>query len=109
MWNSNARPNPPCPLCLTHTGDVKVLSGEGMPHYKRPFDKGDLFVTFEIEFPAPGWIAAGKLPALEALLPEKMKLDIHGDHVQEVDMIDFDPNTHGGNRSNGQRCTLRIL
>jgi hypothetical protein len=70
-----------------------------MPHYKRPFDKGDLFVTFEVEFPPPGWLPVAKLPQLEALLPEKMKLDIHADHAQEVDMIDYDPAAHANGRS----------
>ena len=86
-------------------GDVKVISGEGMPHYKRPFDKGDLFLTFEIEFPSSGWIDHAKLRQLEAFLPEKMKLDIHADAAQEVDMIDFDPHTHGGRRGDGNRGT----
>lgn len=83
-------------------GDVKVISGEGMPTYKRPFEKGDLFLTFEVEFPPPGWIDNKKLAQLEALLPERMKIDIHADQAEEVDMIDFDPSKHNPNADNSR-------
>ena len=32
-------------------GDVKGVRGEGMPIYKNPFEKGNLYVRFEITFP----------------------------------------------------------
>ncbi|KAL6079652.1 DnaJ (Hsp40), subfamily A, member 4 [Balamuthia mandrillaris] len=32
-------------------GDVKEIPGEGMPQYKRPFDKGLLVIKFSIKFP----------------------------------------------------------
>lgn len=32
-------------------GDVKGISGEGMPFYKSPFEKGNLYVKFDITFP----------------------------------------------------------
>jgi len=31
--------------------DVRVIHGEGMPHYKNPFEKGDLIIHFEVNFP----------------------------------------------------------
>ena len=33
-----------------------VIRGEGMPVYKRPDTKGDLFVLFEIEMPTEDWL-----------------------------------------------------
>ncbi len=33
------------------TGDVKEITGEGMPTWKRPFDKGLLVVKFSVKFP----------------------------------------------------------
>ena len=30
---------------------MKVVSGEGMPMYRNPMEKGDLAVSFDIEFP----------------------------------------------------------
>lgn len=52
-------------------GDVKVIVGEGMPHYKNPFEKGDLFVTFEVKFPERCFTTESNLKALETLLPAK--------------------------------------
>jgi len=55
--------------------DTKVIIGEGMPQYKRPFDKGNLYVVFEVEFPQPGWIETHKLALLEKVTEsEKMGL-----------------------------------
>ncbi|KAG0304480.1 hypothetical protein BGZ98_005472 [Dissophora globulifera] len=51
-------------------GQVMKIVGEGMPHFKRPIDKGDLYITFEVEFPKDGWIkTGGDAKTLEALLP----------------------------------------
>lgn len=32
-----------------------------MPHYRNPFEKGDLFIKFEVQFPENNWISAEKL------------------------------------------------
>jgi len=37
--------------CLFFTGSVRRVNGEGMPHHKNPYEKGDLYVKFEIIFP----------------------------------------------------------
>lgn len=42
-------------------GQVMKITGEGMPHYKRPIDKGDLYITFEVEFPKDNWATTGSL------------------------------------------------
>lgn len=42
-------------------GQVKRIIGEGMPHFKRPIDKGDLYITFDVEFPKDNWATAGSL------------------------------------------------
>lgn len=54
-------------------GQMKQISGEGMPKYRDPFNKGHLRILFEIEFPK-------KLPVdfqqkLAALLPPKPKTE----------------------------------
>ncbi len=36
--------------------DTVVVHGEGMPIKKRPDEKGDLFITFEIDMPADDWL-----------------------------------------------------
>ena len=32
-------------------GTVKVVKGEGFPHYRNPFEKGDMLIKFDVEFP----------------------------------------------------------
>ena len=34
-----------------YAGDIKVIDGEGMPIYKNPIEKGNLFVKFKVIFP----------------------------------------------------------
>ncbi|KAJ3226136.1 Type I HSP40 co-chaperone [Clydaea vesicula] len=83
-------------------GDVKSINGEGMP---RPFDKGNLYVTFSIKFPEPNWVPASLLPTLEQVLPPRKPLDnVTGNtEVEEcilstVDPIEQQRNARGGNR-----------
>ncbi len=72
-------------------GDTKAITGEGMPIHKRPFDKGTLFVTFDIVFPPPNWTEASKLKLLEEVLPARAPLPvIHGDS-EEVVLSTMDP------------------
>lgn len=32
-----------------------------MPQYRNPFDKGDLYVKFDVQFPQNNWISPEKL------------------------------------------------
>ena len=51
---------------------VKVAAGEGMPIYRNPFEKGNLVITFEVEYPAAEWFSiAENRDALAKLLPPK--------------------------------------
>jgi len=50
---------------LCGPGDVKIIQGEGMPTYKNPFEKGNLFITFAIDFPPPNWLNKDQLAALK--------------------------------------------
>ncbi|KAG9326958.1 hypothetical protein KVV02_001908 [Mortierella alpina] len=83
-------------------GDVKKIIGEGMPHFKRPIDKGDLYITFEVEFPKDNWAAAGSMKSLEALLPARGPTPIEPELVDHCtlatgDMDDYGSNAHTGN------------
>ncbi|KAI9350750.1 hypothetical protein BDR26DRAFT_930057 [Obelidium mucronatum] len=78
--------------------EVKCISGEGMP---RPFDKGNLYVKFEVVFPEPNWIAEDKLKALEAILPPRPALpSTQGKEVEEVMLSNVDPMQQS--RANGE-------
>jgi DnaJ homolog subfamily A member 2 len=62
-------------------GDMLQVTNEGMPTYKSPFDKGNLLIIFDVEFPK-------KIPEklslqLEKILPGKSKVE-NNEEVQEV-------------------------
>ncbi|MGH0131491.1 UNVERIFIED_CONTAM: hypothetical protein FKN15_077133 [Acipenser sinensis] len=42
-------------------GSLRVVRGEGMPQYRNPFEKGDLYIKFDVEFPGNNWINPEKL------------------------------------------------
>jgi len=48
---------------------MKQITNEGMPTYKSPFDKGNLFIKFEVEFPTT--IPEKFLDELIKILPQK--------------------------------------
>lgn len=47
-------------------GCVRVVKGEGMPQYRNPFEKGDLYIKFDVQFPESNWIS-----------PEKLNVSLH--------------------------------
>ncbi|KAF9048597.1 DnaJ-domain-containing protein [Panaeolus papilionaceus] len=51
--------------------DSIVIRGEGMPTYRRPDEKGDLYVIFDVEMPDEAWLKTVDMKALEAVLPPK--------------------------------------
>ncbi|KAF9166243.1 hypothetical protein DFQ26_008384 [Actinomortierella ambigua] len=85
-------------------GQVKKIVGEGMPLFKRPMDKGDLFITFDVEFPKDNWAAASQLQQLELLLPARGALPIEPELVDhcslvEASMDDFGSHSHSGRQA----------
>ncbi|KAJ7352451.1 hypothetical protein DFH08DRAFT_858973 [Mycena albidolilacea] len=55
--------------------DTIILRGEGMPVYKKPGTKGDLYLTFTIEMPDEEWLKTVDKTTLLSLIPPK-KADI---------------------------------
>jgi DnaJ family protein A protein 2 len=43
---------------LVKPGQTIVLRGEGMPTYKTPDVKGDLYIILDIEMPSPEWMSS---------------------------------------------------
>ncbi|GAA6068650.1 dnaJ homolog subfamily A member 2a, partial [Tachysurus ichikawai] len=71
-------------------GSLRVVRGEGMPHYRNPFEKGDLFIKFEVQFPENNWISPEKLMELEDLLPSRSEAPVISGETEEVDLQEFD-------------------
>ena len=46
------------------SGDIKGIEGEGMPHYRNPFEKGNLYIKFDVTFPENHFITEPKFKVL---------------------------------------------
>jgi DnaJ homolog subfamily A member 2 len=69
-------------------GMERMVKGEGMPIHKRPFDRGNLYVTFTIKFPQQ--LPPSVLPHLEAALPPRPTPSpslIHPDALEDVSLV----------------------
>jgi chaperone protein DnaJ len=72
-------------------GEMKCISGEGMPIYKRSHENGDLYIQFEVEFPPNFWASPEQLKFLENVLPPRPQPMVLDDKtVDEYDLEIFD-------------------
>lgn len=62
-----------------------------MHRYKRPFDKGNLYVTFEIAFPESGWTDSSNISKLEKILPPRKALVLGAGEAEDVVLTEVDP------------------
>jgi len=80
------------PESTKQTRMMKAVRGEGLPRLKAPFENGNLFIIFSIEFPESiDPAAAGQL--LSILGPPKHvpKVSEDDDDVETVELSDIDP------------------
>ena len=86
-------------------GTIRGVEGEGMPVYRDPFQKGILYVKFDVKFPENNTFDEETIKKLEVLLPAKPKVDIpQGENVEEVSMVEYSQ-TRGGANSNNARSS----
>lgn len=98
---------------------IKAIIGEGMPIHRNPFEKGNLYVRFNIEYPAKYGITSEYLKKIEELLGPKPPFMMPiGEQVEEVNWFEFDPENDensrqgdaydsdddGGHRGAGVQC-----
>lgn len=82
-------------------GDMKTIKGEGMPLRNNPFERGDLFVEFRVEFPDNNFATPEQLKKLEELLPPREPFTMPQD-AEEVQLQEIQPygddyrGAHGG-------------
>ena len=82
-------------------GDIKCVLNEGMPIYRRPYEKGRLIIEFKVNFPENGFLSPDKLSLLEKLLPERKEVE-ETDEMDQVELVDFDPNQERRRHYNGE-------
>jgi len=82
------------PESTKHTRMMKAVKGEGLPRLRAPFENGNLFICFTIEFPNSINPTAAK-ELLSLLNPPKhvVKAKEDDDDVEVVEICDMDPVT----------------
>lgn len=70
-------------------GDIKCVQNEGMPLYRDPYEKGQLIIHFEVEFPEKHWLPEHLMYQLERLLPARDDVMITDD-MEEVELCEVD-------------------
>ncbi|NXK47216.1 DNJA1 protein, partial [Chauna torquata] len=70
-------------------GAIKCVLNEGMPIYRRPYEKGRLIIEFRVNFPESGFLSSDKLFLLETLLPSRQEIE-ETEEMEQVDLVDFD-------------------
>lgn len=81
-------------------GDIRGIEGEGMPQYKNPFERGNLYINFEVKMPENYFAPEAKLKLLETYLPSRPVFKLpEGEDVMEVDLHEYDPNEQSAGRS----------
>ena len=80
---------------IVRPDDTRILRNEGMPTHRQPFNRGDLFIRFDIIFPeADKWhLSPEKISQIESLLPNRVapssKIISSELPVQEVDFVEM--------------------
>ena len=80
---------------VVEPGSKRVVRGQGMPQHRNPFEKGDLYIEFDVHFPEEKWTSLEKLKELEALLPERSKEEVISSDTEEVELQDYNQSSAG--------------
>ena len=95
--------------------DVRIIRNEGMPTHRQPFNRGDLFVRFEIVFPNNStWsLNPEKISQLEKLLPSRSadssKIPVNSETGENnnVEQVNFVEMSASESRQKQQKNTQR--
>ena len=81
-------------------GDIKCISGEGMPRSGMHGGRGNLYVQFDVVFPPRGWAPAAKIGLLSQVLPVTLPAAVPADDGswQAVSMFDAQIPRGGGHQ-----------
>ena len=88
---------------VLRNGEVRCVSGEGMPTYRSPFKKGKLMIQFSIHFPAR--LKPAVAESLAKILPPKEEPVIPEEHEEvEFDEDDEDEEDEDGEDDEDENC-----
>jgi DnaJ family protein A protein 2 len=71
--------------------ELRVIEGEGMPEFKRTYNKGDLYVQFEVVFPPSKWTNEETIAKLVTILPPRASMEVESDLSMPVTLKKVDP------------------
>jgi len=85
-------------------GDVRVIPKEGMPIHKRPYEKGNLFIKFDVVFPEPNSFKPAQLQQLAAILPPRNPAPKYKKGAEDVEEVTLSrvSNEHKANGEHGR-------
>lgn len=75
---------------IVKTGDLRTVEELGLPVFRSPFKHGNLFISFDVEFPAPGYFPDRSLMRLREILPPPEPMDIETRPASQHTSINFD-------------------
>ena len=87
-------------------GDIKGVPSEGMPMHRNPFEKGFLYIKFDVKFPDKQFTSADNFARLESLLPPREPapvVDLNDEMTEEVTLMDYEPSTRGSGMNGASR------
>jgi len=70
--------------------DIRIVAGEGMPKHGDPYQKGRMFVIFNVVFPEDNFCNAAGLAAIRKHLPKGEKWTSPGEEAEEAELLPFD-------------------
>lgn len=75
---------------ITRPGSFKMVKEEGMPVRNHPFQKGNLYIQFEVVFPEDGQIPTTAYQPLENILGSRPQVEVNMGECDEVTMSNVD-------------------
>jgi DnaJ-class molecular chaperone len=73
--------------------DIRIVPEEGMPKHGDPYQKGRMFVIFNVVFPPDNFCNAAGLAAIRKQLPAGEKWVSPGAEAEEAELLAFDQET----------------
>lgn len=68
-------------------GEVRMIASEGMPKFKDPTSRGNLYINFTVEFPKSGLLKEPQLKELEKILGAKRAAPKMTSEMEDVKLV----------------------